>query len=100
MICSITPLSSIFGKLLRILRIAMLIALGFLAKVSPAHASDYSLGVQDKVKVRVLDWRGRAGELHEWTALDGEYSVGPSGAIDLPLIGEVPAENKTTTDVA
>ncbi len=68
----------------------------------PAWASpaDYVLGPQDKLRIKVYDWRNSTGEAHEWTALTGEFSVGASGRIDLPLAGEIVATGRTTSAVA
>ena len=68
----------------------------------PAWASpaDYVLGPQDKLRIKVYDWRNNTGEAHEWTALTGEFSVGASGKIDLPLAGEIVAAGRTTSAVA
>ena len=65
-----------------------------------ANPVDYVLGPQDKLRIKVYDWRTNTGEAHEWTALTGEFSVGASGKIDLPLAGEVMAAGRTTAAVA
>ena len=65
-----------------------------------ANPVDYVLGPQDKLRIKVYDWRNNTGEAHEWTALTGEFSVGASGKIDLPLAGEVMAAGRTTAAVA
>lgn len=46
-----------------------------------AEEQPYRLGVQDRLRIHV----------HEWPALTGEFSVGASGAVTLPVIGPVPA---------
>ena len=65
-----------------------------------ANPNDYVLGPQDKLRIKVYDWRNNTGEAHEWTALTGEFSVGASGKIDLPLAGEIMATGRTTAAVA
>ncbi len=65
-----------------------------------ANPVDYVLGPQDKLRIKVYDWRNNTGEAHEWTALTGEFSVGASGKIDLPLAGELIAAGRTTAAVA
>ena len=65
-----------------------------------ANPADYVLGPQDKLRIKVYDWRNSTGEAHEWTALTGEFSVGASGKIDLPLAGEIMAAGRTTAAVA
>ena len=65
-----------------------------------AGAADYRLGPEDKLRIRVYDWRTTTGEAHEWPALTGEFTVAASGRIDLPLIGELAAAGRSTADVA
>jgi protein involved in polysaccharide export with SLBB domain len=65
-----------------------------------AAADGYRLGVQDKVRIRVLEWLAAQDTLHEWTPLNGEFMVGPSGTISLPLVGEVPAAGARTDELA
>lgn len=61
---------------------------------------EYQLGVEDKLMIRVYEWRSVEGEVREWPALTGEYIVGASGALTLPFVGSVPAIGKTTEEVA
>jgi polysaccharide biosynthesis/export protein ExoF len=65
-----------------------------------AFADDYRLGVMDKIRVRVAEWQTAEGSVRDWDAVSGDYSVGASGAVSLPFIGELPASGKTTADVA
>lgn len=62
--------------------------------------SDYLLGVQDKVRIKVFEWRASLDQVFEWTALNSEYTVGTSGDLSLPLIGEVPATGMNTAALA
>lgn len=55
-----------------------------------AHAEEYRLGVQDRLRVHVA----------EWPALSGEVVVGPTGDITLPIIGRVPAADLNTAQLA
>lgn len=41
----------------------------------------------------------RGGAVRDWSVVSGEYTVGPSGALSLPFIGDLPAAGKTTTEV-
>jgi len=50
----------------------------------------YTLGAGDKVRVTVFNE----------PTLSGEFFVSGDGALSLPLVGDVPAGNKTTKDVA
>lgn len=57
--------------------------------VSSPQASAYRLGPQDKVRIKVFAWRPSIDEVYEWKALNDVYSVGATGDISLPLIGDV-----------
>src|SRR5687768_2842812 len=61
-----------------------------LALFESALASDYKLGPQDKLRIKV----------HEWPALSDEMSIGDDGLIALPLIGNLKAAGSTTTELA
>ncbi len=63
-------------------------------------AGEYRLDVQDKLRVRVIDWRAPVGDANEWKALSGEFVVNPAGFVSLPLVGEVFARNETTSGLA
>ena len=65
----------------------------------PAHA-DYRLGPQDKLRVKVSEWRPATGQVYEWTALGGEFIVSATGTISLPLVGEIPAANRLPNELA
>lgn len=65
-----------------------------------AGPDPYRLSVQDKVRIRIVEWRAGKGEYNDWTALNAEYAVNPAGALSLPLMGEVPVAGKTTAQVA
>ena len=51
---------------------------------------DYRLGAGDRVKVTVFNE----------PTLSGEFAVNTTGAVSLPLVGDVPAVGKRATDVA
>ncbi|WP_306256564.1 polysaccharide biosynthesis/export family protein [Pararhizobium sp. IMCC21322] len=83
---------------LNIFSIAALVLVWF-SSLSYAQA-EYQLGVEDKLMIRVYEWRSVEGEVREWPALTGEYVVGASGKLTLPFVGSVPAIGKTTEEVA
>lgn len=83
---------------LNIFSIAAVVLVWF-SSLSYAQA-EYQLGVEDKLMIRVYEWRSVEGEVREWPALTGEYVVGASGALTLPFVGSVPAIGKTTEEVA
>lgn len=60
----------------------------------------YRLGPQDQLRVKVSDLRAGTGEAYQWQAFTGEYTVGPSGKVALPVVGEIEASGRTTSDVA
>ncbi|OCP03396.1 MULTISPECIES: polysaccharide biosynthesis/export family protein [unclassified Ensifer] len=64
-----------------------------------ARAEEYQLGTMDKLKIRVAEWQTAEGAVRDWSVVSGEYTVGPSGALSLPFIGDLPAAGKTTTEV-
>lgn len=63
-------------------------------------AEDYLLGPMDKLHVRVVEWQSAEAAAREWPSVSGEFTVGPSGKLSLPLIGEIPAAGRTTSEVA
>ena len=67
---------------------------------SSAETAGYRLGPQDKLDIRVYDLRTGSGEAHQWAALNGEFLVDATGAVSLPLLGEVPASVGTPADLA
>lgn len=67
---------------------------------SGAQTAGYRLGPQDKLDIRVYDLRTGSGEAHQWAALNGEFLVDATGAVSLPLLGEVPASVGTPADLA
>ncbi|WP_244477688.1 MULTISPECIES: polysaccharide biosynthesis/export family protein [unclassified Rhizobium] len=64
------------------------------------RADDYHLDVLDKLRIRVVEWQTAEGTVRDWSAVSGEYSVGASGQISLPLIGDLPVSGKTTAEVS
>jgi exopolysaccharide production protein ExoF len=55
-----------------------------------AQSEPYRLGPQDRLRIHV----------YEWPALTGEYAVGATGFVALPLIGEVKAAGAVPADLA
>lgn len=65
-----------------------------------AAADEYRLGSQDKLTIRVAEWQTVEGTFRDWSAVNGEYTVGPSGTLSVPFVGELPASGKTTSEIA
>jgi protein involved in polysaccharide export with SLBB domain len=76
--------------------LACLIGLG----ASLAQADDYRLGPQDKVRIKVVEWRPGNGEAVEWEALSDSYAVTASGRISMPMLGEFDVDGRTSSEVA
>jgi len=87
------------GALGALLGIAALLVVsnGAIAAGNPDH---YTLGVSDKLSIRVVEWQSAGATFQDWTAVTGSYLVGPEGAISFPFVGEVPAEGETTAELA
>src|SRR5262245_64559726 len=62
--------------------------------------NEYVLGPQDKIRLKVLEWRASRDEVFEWSALNAEYAIGAGGQLSLPIIGEVQAGGKTPKELA
>lgn len=73
---------------------------GLAAAAAPPANADYRLGVGDELRIKIFEWRSATGDVHEWTALDGNYDIGPGGLVSLPLIGELKASGATTNQLA
>ena len=71
-----------------------------LGLTAPAWADSYKLGPQDKLRVKVYEWRAANSEAHEWAALNGDFYVSAGGDVSIPLIGEVPAAGRTVAELA
>ncbi len=85
------------------LRCAAFVALSLCAASVSAAADNlpgYHLGVMDKLHVRVAEWQTAEGTIRDWSVISGDYTVGPSGSISIPFIGEMPATGKTTDEIA
>jgi polysaccharide export outer membrane protein/exopolysaccharide production protein ExoF len=67
---------------------------------TPASADPYRLGVDDKLRLKIVEWRESVHDVHEWSALNDDFTVGSSGDLSLPLVGAVPAAGKTTQELA
>ncbi len=98
--------STLFDGTVRIagrgLALALAASLAIVVHASPSAAEriDYKLGPQDKIRVRIVEWRASIGESFEWTALNGEYTVNSEGNLSLPLIGEVEATGLATQELS
>jgi polysaccharide biosynthesis/export protein len=74
--------------------------LPFAPSAAAEQTADYKLGPQDKVRLLVYEWRTTLNAVFEWTSLNAQFTVGASGAVSLPILGEVPAAGSTTSELA
>jgi protein involved in polysaccharide export with SLBB domain len=80
---------------------AVLAALGVLQLFpAPALSAEYVLGPQDKIRLKVVEWRAGKAEYYEWVPFGGEYTVNPAGRVSFPMIGEITAEGRTSDQLA
>lgn len=78
--------------------IRVLSALFFLVLVDGqalAVEQSYKLGPHDRLRLRAYEWRPSIDTIHEWKALNDEFTIGASGTLSLPLLGEIAAAGLT-----
>ncbi|RWK62058.1 MAG: sugar ABC transporter substrate-binding protein [Mesorhizobium sp.] len=80
--------------------VSAVMSLACMLGVSAANAKDYVLGPQDKLRVKVYEWRASRDTIFGWDAINDEYTVGPNGSVSLPLVGEIKAAGLTTGEIA
>ncbi|PDT83704.1 polysaccharide biosynthesis/export family protein [Sinorhizobium sp. BJ1] len=61
---------------------------------------EYILGPQDKVRIKIYEWRASRDLIFEWVGLNDEFTVSAGGALSLPFAGEVRAAGLTPNDLA
>lgn len=62
--------------------------------------SEYRLDALDKFRLKVVEWRPALDEVFEWKALNDDYTVGPTGYVSIPLIGDVRAGGKSASELS
>ncbi|WP_434732977.1 polysaccharide biosynthesis/export family protein [Rhizobium sp. YTUHZ044] len=71
-----------------------------LAGWSVAHAQTFTLVPEDKVRLRVVEWRSADSRYASWEALDGVYTIDDTGDLSIPIAGHVQAAGRTTEELA
>ncbi|OBQ71281.1 polysaccharide biosynthesis/export family protein [Mesorhizobium erdmanii] len=66
----------------------------------PSMAAEYLLGPQDKVRLKVYEWRASRDVIFEWTALNDAFVVGADGTLFLPFVGQIRAQGTAPGDLA
>jgi protein involved in polysaccharide export with SLBB domain len=77
-------------------------ALGLFLTVAgwPAVAGPYVLGPQDKVRLKIYEWRASRDVIFEWTALNDQFTVSPAGTLSLPFVGDIKAQGLTPSELS
>ncbi|SEQ41902.1 exopolysaccharide production protein ExoF [Devosia sp. YR412] len=63
-------------------------------------ATPYTLGISDKLNIKVVQWKAADSTFVEWTALGGEYVVGADGMVNFPMVGATESAGRTSADLA
>lgn len=66
---------------------------------SAATAGEYLLGPQDKVRLKIYEWRASRDVIFEWTALNDMFTVGADGTLSLPFVGNIRAAGVTPSEL-
>lgn len=61
---------------------------------------EYALGPEDRIRLKVFEWRPSRDETFSWEALNDEYAVGSDGDLSLPLVGRIAAAGATRDALA
>ena len=79
---------------------AALLLAGVLRAAPAAAEAEYQLGPEDKIRLKVFEWRASLDEVFGWEALNDEYTLGAAGELSLPLVGPVEAAGATRDQLA
>jgi protein involved in polysaccharide export with SLBB domain len=91
-------LRMVAAALLRLTTVVVLTV--YFAGLQTAAAAEYLLGPQDKVRLKIYEWRASRDAIFEWTALNDIFVVGADGLLFLPFVGEIRAEGRAAGDLA
>lgn len=64
-----------------------------------AAFDEYRLGIEDRVRLRVTEWKAERGDAFTWEAMSGEFTVDAAGRLSLPLVGQIVAAGRTTAEI-
>jgi protein involved in polysaccharide export with SLBB domain len=65
-----------------------------------AAQAEYALGPEDRIRLKVFEWRASRDETFSWEALNDDYAVGSDGDLSLPLVGRINAAGATRDALA
>jgi len=80
--------------------IAVALALAFLAVPQWSALAQYRLGPEDRVRLKIYEWRASRDMIFEWTALNDEFTVGADGFMSLPFVGPVRAAGQEPVELS
>ena len=61
---------------------------------------EYRVGPQDRLLLRVHSLKRNTSDVFAWAPLNAEFTVGPTGTLPLPLIGELPVSEQSPAEIA
>ena len=70
------------------------------SSVTAQTSKEYTLNVQDVLKIRVGSWDVTNNVYEQWQGLSGDYTVGSDGKISFPYAGSIPVAEKTINEVS
>ncbi len=79
--------------------LALLLAAPTILWAQEGHSA-YLLGPEDRVRLKVFEWRPSQDEIFEWKALNDEFTVNAAGFLSIPLAGEIPVQGLPLDAVA
>lgn len=80
--------------------LAVAVAASWSLAISARAAEPYLLGISDRIAIKVVEWRPGEGDFREWSAVGGEYAIGPTGTVSVPFLGEQAAAGRSTAELA
>ncbi len=80
--------------------VLLFLALAAICVASAARAEEYVLGPQDKIRLKIYEWRASRDQIFEWTALNDDFSVSADGTLSLPFAGKILADGLSPTELA
>lgn len=81
-------------------RLVALALIAVLLATPLAAQSEYTLGPEDRIRLKVFEWRASRDETFSWEALNDEYALGSAGELSLPLVGQIQAAGVTRDELA
>lgn len=87
------------GILERVTATALMLLALFAAPAGQAM-EEYRLGPQDRLRLKIFEWRASKDIIFEWTALNDEFTVGADGFLSLPFVGPVKASGQQTVELS